>query len=127
MRPAISDSLISGQPLYLLYSNASPVSVMPAAALFAALAWQATGKVRLHVTGSPPTCKGPPALEQDQPVQARTVAAAAPSSSCLRWRKCTLAASSECIYLLLAPAGCGGIRSDLPAGTLQAGRRVSPK
>src|SRR5688500_16692574 len=50
MRPAISDSLISGQPLYLLYSNAG----LPACALAAA----ATGSVRLQVTGRPPTSKG---------------------------------------------------------------------
>src|SRR5688572_1881050 len=50
MRPAISDSLISGQPLYLLYSKAG----LPPAALATA----ATGSVRLQVTGKPPTSSG---------------------------------------------------------------------
>jgi len=47
MRPAMSDSFTSGQPLYLLYSNCP------------ARAAQATGKVRLQVTGKPPTTRGP--------------------------------------------------------------------
>ena len=59
IRPAIRDSLISGQPLYLLnwYSNRG---LPPAAArLLAALATHATGSVRLHVTGKPPICNAP--------------------------------------------------------------------
>src|SRR5262245_31869129 len=47
------DSLISGQPLYLLYSKSAP-SVLPASRA-ATLAVQATGSVRLQVTGRPPT------------------------------------------------------------------------
>ncbi len=51
------DSLISGQPLYLLYSN-SYFGVPAAAAPFiAAFATQATGRVRLQVTGNPPTTR----------------------------------------------------------------------
>src|SRR5262245_30173291 len=49
------DSLISGHPLYLLYSNSyfgAPAGADPFAALRAT---QATGRVRLHVTGRPPT------------------------------------------------------------------------
>src|SRR6476646_10725478 len=69
MRPAISDSLISGQPLYLLYSNCPP-----------ARATQATGSVRLQVTGSPPTTNGPRAAS----ALMGNAAAAAPSRSALR-------------------------------------------
>src|SRR4051812_14202990 len=56
MRPAMSDSLISGQPLYLLYSY-SQRGAVPADAgpLRVARATQATGSVRLQVTGKPPT------------------------------------------------------------------------
>ena len=57
MRFAISDSLISGQPLYLLYSNSKSLAAVPALML-AAFAVQATGSVRLHVTGRPPTISG---------------------------------------------------------------------
>src|SRR5688572_9972253 len=49
--PAIRDSLISGQPLYFAYSNCVPGEP---AAFFAV---HATGSVRLHVTGKPPTTK----------------------------------------------------------------------
>src|SRR5471032_386864 len=56
MRPVISDSLISGQPLYLLYSK--PCGSAPGWPALAALAMQATGKVRLQVTGRPPTWIG---------------------------------------------------------------------
>src|SRR6476661_4006254 len=69
MRPAISDSLISGQPLYLLYSNCPP-----------ARATQATGSVRLQVTGSPPTTNDPRAAN----ALMGNAAAAAPSRSALR-------------------------------------------
>src|SRR5258708_7682811 len=57
MRFAISDSLISGQPLYLLYSysNCGPPGF---ALLMAIFAVQETGSVRLQVTGSPPTTRG---------------------------------------------------------------------
>ncbi len=51
----MSDSLISGQPLYLLYSNSYFGVPAGAAPFWAALATQATGRVRLQVTGNPPT------------------------------------------------------------------------
>ena len=57
MRFDISDSLISGQPLYLLYSNSKSLLAVPALML-AAFAMQATGSVRLQVTGRPPTISG---------------------------------------------------------------------
>src|SRR5438046_1264256 len=46
MRPAISDSFTSGQPLYLLYSNCPDAT-------------HATGSGRCHVTGNAPTPNGP--------------------------------------------------------------------
>src|SRR6476620_8502874 len=58
IRPAINDSLTSGQPLYLLYSNSNCGPPPFAALLAAARAAQATGSVRLHVTGRPPTRSG---------------------------------------------------------------------
>src|SRR5882757_1593800 len=57
IRPAINDSLISGQPLYLLYSYANWGAPPGLARFFAALATQATGSVRLQVTGSPATIR----------------------------------------------------------------------
>jgi hypothetical protein len=57
MRFDMSDSLISGQPLYLLYSNSKSFPAVPALML-AALAVHATGSVRLQVTGRPPTISG---------------------------------------------------------------------
>ena len=47
--------MISGQPLYLLYSYSKRGAPAPAAPLLAAFATQATGSVRLQVTGRPPT------------------------------------------------------------------------
>src|SRR5579871_3627358 len=55
MRPAIRDSLISGQPLNLLYSNWKRGAPAPRARLVASLLTHATGRVRLQVTASPPT------------------------------------------------------------------------
>ena len=86
MRPAISDSLISGQPLYLLYSNPKSLAAVPALML-ASFAAQATGSVRLQVTGSPPTISGSrfAALVARAAIQAKGNAAAiAPCSSCRR-------------------------------------------
>jgi hypothetical protein len=51
MRPVISDSLISGQPLNLLYWYSNRGSPAAADAFFAARAVTATGSVRLQVTG----------------------------------------------------------------------------
>jgi hypothetical protein len=50
--------LISGQPLYLLYSNWNGARPLLSAALLVARATHATGKVRLQVTGRPPTTSG---------------------------------------------------------------------
>src|SRR5262245_9804015 len=75
----MSDSLISGQPLYLLYSNCQR-GPAPPACFAAALAAQATGRVRLQVTGSPPTTSlswGPLALEQDRLARGEAAAASA--------------------------------------------------
>src|SRR6185312_2699099 len=49
--PLISDSLSSGQPLYFANSKSGDP-------LAEADAWHATGSVRLHVTGKPPTVRG---------------------------------------------------------------------
>src|SRR5262245_56782834 len=57
MRPAISDSLISGQTLYLLYSNANCGAPALAVPFVVARATHATGNVKLHVTGNPPTTR----------------------------------------------------------------------
>jgi hypothetical protein len=81
----MSDSLISGQPLYLLYSYVkADAGFAPART---PLATQATGKVRLHVTGSPPTmselcCCDP--VEQEK-VPSGNAAAEIPCISCLRF------------------------------------------
>ena len=75
IRPVISDSLISGQPLYLLNSNSG---LAPAAA-------QATGSVRLHVTGRPPTSNGFAGVCA-RGRMANEPSAAAPPSSTLRRR-----------------------------------------
>src|SRR5690348_13481291 len=77
MRPAMSDSLTSGQPLYLLYSNC----IAPASA---PRATQAIGNVRLHVTASPPTTSGARAACAESEKPNGNAAAAAPSSSDLR-------------------------------------------
>src|SRR3954471_3896090 len=58
IRPAISDSFTSGQPLYLLYSNSNRGPLPLSAVLAAARAPHATGRVRLQVTGRPPTSRG---------------------------------------------------------------------
>ena len=49
--------MISGQPLYLLFSYSYLVAVAGAVPLTVALPTQATGNVRLHVTGNPPTTR----------------------------------------------------------------------
>src|SRR5690348_13139045 len=54
IRPDIRDSLISGQPLYLLYWYSYLSEVGGAFAFAADLAVTATGNVRLQVTGKPP-------------------------------------------------------------------------
>src|SRR6185295_18196632 len=84
MRPAMSDSLISGQPLYLLYSNAYFGAPAGAAPFWVDLATQATGSVRLQVTGSPPTVSAF-GFFSEHPTRPRgTVAAAKPCASAAR-------------------------------------------
>src|SRR5438067_977478 len=80
MRPVISDSLISGQPLYLLYSNSK--ALLPDALFVAMRAEQATGSVRLQVTGRPPTISGPEAAAAGR----LSADASAPRSNCRRSR-----------------------------------------
>ena len=84
MRPAISDSLISGQPLYLLNSNSNCGPPRCGHPLLAAFATQATGSVRLQVTGRPPTCNGPFFSAVQEIVPQGTAAARSPCSTCLR-------------------------------------------
>src|SRR6186713_2941116 len=93
MRPAISDSLISGQPLYLLYWKRNSLLARPAL-MAASLPVQATGKVRLQVTGRPPTTRGsacwaafPPSEHPNRPIGK----AAAPAD-CRIWRRVNMAA-----------------------------------
>src|SRR6516164_10722983 len=88
MLPAISDSLTSGQPLYLLNSNANCGAPLLSARLAAALAAQATGSVRLHVTARPPTIKGLAAAAEAGSAMAGSAAASAPRSSCRRSTQC---------------------------------------
>src|SRR6185369_11076491 len=86
MRPAISDSLISGQPLYLLYSYSNFGWPAARAAFDLSRDEHATGSVRLQVTGSPPTCRTEPLfslLEQDRPYSG-SAAATDPSRNCRR-------------------------------------------
>src|SRR3954469_2813351 len=78
MRLDISDSLISGQPLYLLYSNVNPFDALPAL-MAACLLTQATGSVRLQVTGRPPTIRSgffSPLEAQPQRLSGRAAATA---------------------------------------------------
>src|SRR5271156_3874921 len=84
MRPAIKDSLTSGQPLYLLYLYSKrgwPAARTP---LLRALETQATGSVRLQVTGSPPTPNGSPLATPPDPFSQDSVlrGKAAASSPC---------------------------------------------
>jgi hypothetical protein len=95
-RPDISDSLSSGQPLYLLNSKSGAVSHLRPVAI----AEHATGSVRLHVTGSPPTSSGFAALCANESVPAEIKAAPVPSSNCLRRRKWAVGAWLSLIALL---------------------------
>src|ERR1700759_2848530 len=89
MRPAIKDSLTSGQPLYLLYWNSKRGWPTARAALLRAFETQATGSVRLQVTGSPPTTRGAPSpwpfdpFPQESRLKGKT-AAASPCTTCRR-------------------------------------------
>src|ERR1700722_141075 len=94
MRPVISDSLISGQPLNLLYSYWKPG--VPAAALLAfSRATQATGRVRLHVTGSPPTCRTPCLRSEHEDRPNGSAVAKTACKNCLRPITLVVTASSH--------------------------------
>src|SRR5688572_5051305 len=98
MRFDISDSLISGQPLYLLYSNSKSLPAIPALML-ADFAMQATGNVRLQVTGRPPTISGArfALLSPAQPYRpSGNAAAIAPCSSRRLPRRCPLTWEFTC-------------------------------
>src|SRR5688500_14397655 len=92
MRFDIKDSLISGQPLYLLYSNRKSLPAVPAF-IEASFPTQATGSVRLQVTGSPPTISGArfASLSAAHPSRlSGSDAAIAASNSCRRPKVCAL-------------------------------------
>src|ERR1700722_1788097 len=96
--PDISDSFTSGQPLYLLYSNANCGLPLLSARFATALAAQATGSVRLQVTAKPPTTRGSAAAAGTGQVMAGSAAAAsAPPSSCRRWTRRSIPIIEECI------------------------------
>src|SRR5580704_1094147 len=102
MRPAINDSLTSGQPLYLLYLYSKRGSPIPSAALLRDFETHATGRVRLHVTGSPPTTNGSPLpipldpFPHDSAPRGKADAAS-PCNTCLRFK----ASGSRVLHQLL--------------------------
>src|SRR5688572_1240716 len=98
----MSDSLISGQPLYLLNLNPNPCP--PAAGIALARATQATGSVRLHVTGSPPTTSSfdNVSLAQDARPAGRAAAIIAWSIR-RRWSWCALNMRRQ-VVIALAPS-----------------------
>src|SRR5688572_16869757 len=73
MRPAINDSLISGQPEYFEYSNIRPFALPDFCSKSRDA--QAIGSVRLQVTGNPPTTKGLAGESSDVLLQPRATAA----------------------------------------------------
>src|SRR5882757_9564301 len=94
MRPAIKDSLTSGQPLYLLYWNSKRGWPAGSAPLLRAFETHATGSVRLQVTGSPPTTKGAPWVFPFDPFPQESAlkgkaAAISPWTTCLRFKACS--------------------------------------
>ena len=91
MRPDISDSFSSGKPLYLLYSKPSGFAGLVApfvAAISASFAAHATGRVRLQVTGKPPTTSDALFFSEEHAANADGNAIADASfNSCRRVRK----------------------------------------
>src|SRR3974377_2319024 len=81
MRPAMSDSLISGQPLYLVYWYSNFLVPAGKDPLLTLRATHATGSVRLHVTGSPPTTSASGPLFEQPTAPKGTAAAASPRSN----------------------------------------------
>jgi hypothetical protein len=86
----MSDSLSSGQPLYLLYSYSNFRVPAGAVLLTAAFATQATGNVRLHVTGNPPTTSAFDFFSVHESGPSGRAPAASPSSTRLREGECPL-------------------------------------
>src|SRR6185503_20767817 len=76
MRPAINDSLISGQPENLLYWKAKSFEAFPDL-IDVSLATHATGSVRLQVTGRPPTTSGSRVFSPDEEQPASAIGRAA--------------------------------------------------
>src|SRR5689334_1822708 len=131
--PAINDSLISGHPLYLLHSYSRGASAAGALPLLAAFAMQATGSVRLQVTGRPPTCNGPffSAAQDSNPIGK---AAAAPCNSRLRCSRCAVA-TLPAFIAGYRYSRCACVQIDvgqnrallyLPLGTLEPGFGAKP-
>src|SRR6187551_744231 len=113
MRPAISDSLISGQPLYLLYSKRNALPAVPAL-IAASLPMHATGSVRLQVTGKPPTTRGSAACVPFPPPEQpyRLSGSAAAPADCRIWRRVNM------VELTMGAAGRG------PGRVLSARERI---
>src|ERR1700688_490542 len=101
MRPAIKDSLTSGQPLYLLYWNSKRGWPAGRAPLLRAFETHATGSVRLQVTGSPPTTNVSPLVFPPDPFPQDSVlrgkaAAISPCNTCLRFKACSSTVYISC-------------------------------
>jgi hypothetical protein len=96
--------LISGHPLYLLNSK-----IRSGGLAFIAEAMQATGSVRLQVTGKPPTCNTFSAPSAGERVPTESNAAAAKNLLCLEHLKCMLDLFPPCLvhalFLALVPRG----------------------
>ena len=113
MRPAISDSLTSGHPLYLLNSNENCKAPLWSAVFAAVLATQATGRVRLQVTGRAPTIRGLAAAAEAGSAVPASAAASVPRSTWRRSMQCRCPANSGSIgyarrlQVSQAPRGCG--------------------
>src|SRR6185312_10241648 len=84
MRPDMRDSLTSGQPLYLLYSYSNFGAPGGAVRLLVLLPMQAMGRVRLQVTGSPPTTRASDFLPAHPRRPKGSAVAAMPCSTRLR-------------------------------------------
>ena len=84
MRPAMSDSLISGQPLNLLYWNWNFFAPAGTDRLLILLATHATGSVRLQVTGKPPTTNASAFVFAQPNMPRGSVAAASPCNASRR-------------------------------------------
>lgn len=82
LRPA--PTTMEWQPLYLLYSKANCGFPLLSALLAVAFATQATGSVRLQVTGKPPTTSGLLLAATAGKATADRAVAKAPPSNCLR-------------------------------------------